>query len=71
MREWRKTHALTEEQRLKDIARSYANVYLARGKIERGTCIVCGEPAQMHHPDYAQPLAVVWLCREHHLLLHL
>lgn len=61
---------MTDEQRMKDSARSYANTYLRRGKIERKGCRVCGEPAEMHHPDYARPLEVVWLCRRHHLDLH-
>ena len=54
MREWRKTHRLTEEQRLKDIARSYANVYKRRGLLFQEDCRVCGSPdSQMHHADYA------------------
>jgi hypothetical protein len=70
MREWRKTHPLNPEQRKKDNARSYAGVYLRRGKIERKPCQKCGEKAEMHHEDYSKPLEVTWLCRECHLNLH-
>jgi hypothetical protein len=69
MREWRKTHPLTPEQRRKDIARSYANAYKRRGKLIPRPCW-CGGEAEMHHPDYSRPLHVVWLCREHHRALH-
>lgn len=31
-------------------------------------CSVCGgsHPLEMHHPDYSQPLEVVWVCRACH-----
>lgn len=61
---------LTLEQRLKDSCRSYAGVYARRGKITRRPCLVCGEPAEMHHPDYGKPLTVEWMCRKHHLQEH-
>lgn len=68
MRDWRKTHPLNAEQRRRDIARSYAGVYLRRGKIKRCPCEVCGSTdAQMHHDDYSKPLEVRWLCRKCHL----
>jgi len=70
MRGWRPDHPMTDEQRLKDNCRSYAGVYLRRGKIERKPCEGCGERAEMHHPDYTQPLLVQWLCRACHLKLH-
>lgn len=71
MRDWRKTHKINAEQRKKDNCRSYAYVYLKRGKFVRKPCERCGsENSQMHHPDYSKPLLVVWLCREHHLALH-
>jgi ribosomal protein S27AE len=62
---------LSPEQRRKDNARSYANVYLKRGKIVRGPCERCGgSPAEMHHDDYGRPLDVRWLCRRCHLDEH-
>lgn len=69
-REWRKTHNLTTEQKRKDSCRSYAYVYLKRGKITRKNCQICGEYAEMHHPDYSKPLYIIWLCRKHHMELH-
>lgn len=41
------------------------------GRIARQPCFICGdENAQAHHPDYAAPLAVTWLCSPHHSQLH-
>ena len=71
MRMWRKIHPLTAEQHRRDNCRSYAGVYLRRGKLERGVCEVCGDDAsEMHHADYDEPLLVTWLCRPCHLALH-
>lgn len=70
MREWRKTHPLNEEQRKKDICRSYAGVYKRRGLIPVENC-ACGAPGEhMHHADYDKPLEIEWKCipchRSHH-----
>lgn len=72
MRENRPKYSeLTLEQKVKGNARSYAKVYLRRGKIERKPCEVCGAfDSQMHHEDYSKPLEIVWLCRRHHLVEH-
>ena len=70
MREWRKTHPMTDTQRKRDAARSYAREYLKRGKLTKQGCEVCGGPAQMHHPDYDRPLDVIWLCEKHHRDVH-
>lgn len=70
MREWRKTHPMTDTQRKRDAARSYAKVYLSRGLITRQGCAVCDGRAQMHHPDYDRPLDVIWLCEKHHRDVH-
>lgn len=67
MREWRKTHPLTVEQRRKANARSMAKVYQKRGKLIPKPCEVCGSlNVQKHHDDYSKPLEVRWLCRDHH-----
>jgi hypothetical protein len=71
MRKWRKTHKLTKAQKKKDTARSYANVYLKRGKIQKLPCLECGsEKSQIHHADYSKPLFIIWLCRPCHKKLH-
>lgn len=41
------------------------------GKLKRFPCMVCGEKAVAHHPDYDRPLDVVWLCQPHHKQAHL
>ena len=42
-----------------------------RKKIIPLPCFVCGSlEVHGHHPDYDQPLQVVWLCPEHHNQLH-
>jgi hypothetical protein len=71
VREWRQTHPLSEMAQMKANARSYANVYLKRGKLTKGPCEDCGvEEAEMHHEDYSRPLEVTWLCRQCHLDRH-
>lgn len=43
----------------------------AAGTLRRNPCEVCGAPkAEAHHDDYAQPLAVRWLCRTCHRQWH-
>jgi hypothetical protein len=71
MRAWRKDHPLTPEQAKKDNARSYAGMYLRRGKLQRQPCEACSaEKAQMHHDDYDKPLQIRWLCRPCHMAHH-
>lgn len=37
------------------------------GTLIRHPCEVCGDPrTDGHHDDYSRPLAVRWLCRQHH-----
>lgn len=41
------------------------------GRLIKLPCVVCGEhTVDAHHPDYTQPLYVVWLCRKHHKEAH-
>lgn len=45
---------------------------LKNGKLERLPCWVCGsEKVEAHHPNYDEPLSVVWLCAVHHKEIHL
>jgi len=43
---------------------------LRAGLIKPQPCWVCGERAEAHHPDYNEPLLVVWLCKPHHKQAH-
>jgi hypothetical protein len=71
MREWRRVHDPTPEQRRKINARRIASHYQERGKLIKQPCAVCGDPnSQKHHPDYSKPLEVIWLCPDHHHELH-
>lgn len=41
------------------------------GRLIKQLCHVCGdETVQAHHPDYSQPLLVVWVCDTHHKDIH-
>ena len=46
------------------------NNALRDGKVVRQPCLICGEYAHAHHPNYDQPLLVVWLCPKHHAEAH-
>lgn len=48
---------------------------LRSGELQRQPCVMCGTrdrggTVDGHHEDYAEPLAVVWLCRLHHRWHH-
>ncbi len=51
-------------------ARRDLNHYIRDKKIQRPGCQECGNKAEAHHKDYTKPLEVIWLCFEHHRLLH-
>lgn len=54
-------------QKAKAKARSYANVYLRRGKIQKNPCACGNTIVEMHHADYAKPLDISWECRTCHM----
>lgn len=55
----------TKQQKLR--ACYLSNKALREGRIIRRPCVVCQNPkAEMHHPDYTEPLEIQWLCRKHH-----
>lgn len=67
MRQYRKDPTLRTRFR----ARWLLSHALAAGKIVKLPCKVCGaRDSQAHHPDYDQPLMVVWLCLPCHRKEH-
>ena len=62
---WRKRNAVKYSAHLA-VQRGLKN-----GELVRQRCEVCGHPrTDAHHDDYAAPLQVRWLCRQHHVRLH-
>jgi hypothetical protein len=55
---------------LKNRAHQLVSKAVKSGKILPMPCIVCGDDAEAHHPDYNQPLDVIWLCPAHHKQVH-
>lgn len=56
---------------IKRLAREKLHTEVRCGRVQRGSCVVCGEPkAHGHHEDYTKPLEVIWLCRVHHEETH-
>ena len=53
-------------------ARIIVNIMVRWGWMQRGPCAVCGiaDKVEGHHPNYDDPLSVVWLCRPHHRIEH-
>jgi len=52
-------------------AHSAVNNAIRSGKIKRKSCEKCGnEKTHAHHPNYKQPLSVIWLCAMCHQRLH-
>lgn len=70
-REWRKTHPLSEKQKIKDIVRHKTMMRIRRGLLIRQPCEMCGcKNVQAHHEDYSKPYQVMWFCRKCHLDWH-
>lgn len=59
----------TREQKV--AARKAVSRAIEAGTLKPEPCQKCGKPkAQAHHPDYARPLDVEWLCPKCHSQLH-
>lgn len=44
---------------------------LKAGRLKKLPCEVCNDIKSVaHHPDYLEPLTILWLCRKHHAELH-
>lgn len=72
MREWRKTHPISDEQKRRHSVRRRIGMRVKRGTLKKEPCFLCNSTVRIeaHHPDYSKPLWVVWLCRKHHIDLH-
>ena len=78
VRRWRLTEKGAMSQRayrrkypLKYKARNIVSNAIRSGELERGCCSVCGSlNAEAHHPNYAKPLDIIWLCVHHHKECH-
>lgn len=62
--QWRKQYPYRKH------AQSALRSALRAGKVTQLPCLICGEKAEAHHPDYSAPLDVVWLCSAHHKQAH-
>lgn len=60
-----------DNNRIKRLAKDAVHNAKMRGCLLEQPCKICGvAPTQAHHPDYSNPLEVVWLCVKHHKMLH-
>lgn len=64
---YQRQYAVHPERRKARIAVTSA---IGCGRLHPGPCMVCGEKAEAHHPDYSRPLDIVWLCKSHHVEVH-
>lgn len=52
--------------------RALTRSYIKAGKLIRQPCEVCKDvKVEAHHDDYAKPLEVRWLCKQHHVEHHM
>ena len=60
-----------ERNREKRAAHTIVGNAVRDGRLIKEPCHICGdETVQAHHPDYSQPLPVVWVCDKHHKEIH-
>lgn len=55
----------------KNAARRKLSDAIRRGRLIPKPCEKCGIlPSEGHHTDYTKPLDVMWLCKRHHVEIH-
>lgn len=69
-----KAALLISKWRLENPQRRAAHIAVGNavrdGRLIPWPCMLCGNKAEAHHPDYSRPLDVVWLCPPHHKQAH-
>lgn len=71
--EKRREYYHTKKDPKKHRAHGLLNNYLAEGCIKKPDfCTLClsKEKIEAHHPNYDEPLLVVWVCRKCHIAIH-
>ena len=63
-------YAKDPKLRPRHLCRWAFNRLIKAGLIKKEPCILCGEKAEGHHPDYNKPFKVIWLCPVHHREWH-
>ena len=57
--------------KLKMVAWQCVSRMKTNGEIQQQPCMKCGKQyGEAHHPDYNQPLLLIWLCHKCHMALH-
>lgn len=76
-RNYRKIHGYSNEKKWRDSnpekvkAERILRFAVKNGLIKQEVCKKCGnERTVAHHPDYNNPLKVIWLCPIHHKDIH-
>ncbi len=56
----------------KYLAHNAVTLALRNGLLVKQPCEICGviKGVEAHHEDYSKPLEVTWLCKKHHIELH-
>lgn len=70
---WTNANYIKREKMMKHSVRKIALRAVKDGRLTKLPCEYadCTQAkVEAHHPDYSQPLEVLWLCRTHHLELH-
>lgn len=57
---------------LKEATRNATRQAVRKGLLIREACVICGATSKIeaHHPNYNDPMRVIWLCKKHHIALH-
>jgi hypothetical protein len=65
------TKIFREKNPSKYEAQNKVNNAIRDGRLIKQPCIICGnKKSHGHHEDYSKPLEVLWLCAEHHSMIH-